>query len=190
LIKNTPKNYHYRPYLAENRLMAENITPKLTEFHITIDSDGRWFHEGGEITRKRMVALFATILSCDETGQHWLRTPVEYGPVEVADAAFIITAMHSEQTEDGQVITMTDNIDRQYELGGEFPLEIRTGGDGAIKPYLILERGVRARLSHPVYYELANLAEHNTDGMLGITSHQHFFSLETTDIPDSAGTDR
>ena len=37
---------------------------------------------------------------------------------------FIITAMHSEQTEAGQVITMTDNIDRQYELGSEFPLEI------------------------------------------------------------------
>jgi len=169
--------------------MAEQKTSRLTEFHINIDSDGRWFHEGGEITRKRMVALFATILSCDETGQHWLRTPVEYGPVEVADAAFIITSMHSAHTSDGQVITMTDNIDRVYELGREFPLELRAGNDGLVKPYLVLERGVRARLSHPVYYELASLAEHNQAGLAGVTSHNQFFSLEMPN-PDSTGTDR
>ena len=168
--------------------MTEQTSPKLTEFHMRIDADARWFHEGGEITRKRMVALFASILSCDETGQHWLTTPVEYGPVEVEDAAFIIIAMQVTSAAGIQVITMTDNIDRVYEVGTDFPLRLEAGKDGAIKPYLLLERGVRARLSHPVYYELASLAQtDHASGALGVTSHQQFFNLEQQDNPQPSG---
>ena len=159
--------------------MTEQKSPQLTEFHMHIDGDGRWFHEGGEITRKRMVALFATILSCDETGQHWLRTPVEYGRVEVVDAAFIITSMHIGSSTTGQIITMTDNIDRMYEVSAQYPIKMTADKQGIIKPYLLIERGLRARLSHPVYYELAAIA--HTDphtGAVGVTSHNQFFSLD------------
>ena len=40
----------------------------LDEFNIHIASDGRWFHEGGEIRRKAIVKLFASVLTKDAKG--------------------------------------------------------------------------------------------------------------------------
>ena len=65
------------------------------DFQMRIDQEGRWYHEGGLIKRIELVKLFANVLSVDEAGQHWLRTPDEFGQIEVEDAPFIITALTS-----------------------------------------------------------------------------------------------
>ena len=44
-----------------------------------IDQEGRWYHEGDLIKRIELVKLFARVLSVDEAGQHWLRTPLNLG---------------------------------------------------------------------------------------------------------------
>ena len=43
---------------------------KLEEYEIHIASDGRWFHQGGEIKRIAIVKLFASVLSRDNNGKY------------------------------------------------------------------------------------------------------------------------
>ena len=81
-----------------------------------IDKDGQWFHEGSLIKRAALVTLFSSVLSCDEAGQHWLRTPVEFGKIEVEDAAFVITAAEIEGRGEKAEIKLTDNIERVHLL--------------------------------------------------------------------------
>ncbi|MDD3798345.1 MAG: DUF1285 domain-containing protein, partial [Novosphingobium sp.] len=56
-----------------------------------IAADGRWFHDGGEITRPAMVRAFSRLLWRDAAGQHWLVTPQEKQSIAVDDAAFVAT---------------------------------------------------------------------------------------------------
>ena len=51
---------------------------------ISIDRDGRWFHEGSEIKRQELVSLFAGLLRREEDGGYYLVTPVEKVEVDVA----------------------------------------------------------------------------------------------------------
>ena len=52
-----------------------------------IAADGRWYHDGGEIKRPGMVRAFASLLTRDESGAHWLVTPHEKLSIEVEDAS-------------------------------------------------------------------------------------------------------
>ena len=49
---------------------------KAGEIDIRIDRQGDWYHGGSKIERKRMVALFSTIL-WHENGSYFLKTPHE-----------------------------------------------------------------------------------------------------------------
>ena len=92
-------------------------SPVERDFHMRIDQEGRWYHEGGLIKRIELVKLFANVLSVDEAGQHWLRTPVEFGRIEVEDAPFIITALASAGEKQDRVIIALDNLGRDYTIG-------------------------------------------------------------------------
>ena len=59
------------------------------ESHMRIAKDGRWFHEGAEIKRQEMVALFASLLRL-EGDKHYLVTPVEKAIIEVEDTPFVV----------------------------------------------------------------------------------------------------
>ena len=55
---------------------VERWNPSETaDSHMRIAADGTWFHEGRPITRPAMVRAFASLLTRDEGGQHWLVTP-------------------------------------------------------------------------------------------------------------------
>lgn len=58
------------------------------QIDMRIARDGRWFHEGGEIKRQALVALFASILRRDEDA-HWLVTPAEMLRITVDDTPFL-----------------------------------------------------------------------------------------------------
>ena len=128
-------------------------------FDIEIKADGRWFHEGGEIKRQGLVKLFASVLSCDEAGTHWLTTPVEKGRISVEDSAFVMNSLRCEGDGRTAKIYFTDNLDTETLLSADTPLSMRPSPqDGEIKPYLLLSKGLRARLLRPVFYELAEIA--------------------------------
>ena len=147
---------------------ANRPAPIEKDFQMRIDKDGQWFHEGSLIKRPALVALFSSVLSCDETGQHWLRTPVEFGKIEVEDAAFVITAAEIKGRGEGAEINLTDNVARVHLLSGANPLIFCKSplNPLVMQPYIQLEKGLLAKLSRPVYYQLASyIAEGNGAGL-------------------------
>ena len=154
------------------------------QFHIKIDGDGRWYHEGGEIHRKALVRLFSTVLKRDSDGVFWLETPVEKGRIEVEDAPFIATELTVDQAggatpDTHPALRFTTNVDDHVPLNAEHPLKMLPSPDGSgLRPYIEVRDGLLAKLSRPVYYELAARAVAGDDGRIGVWSHDHFFILE------------
>ena len=154
------------------------------QFHIKIARDGRWFHEGDEIHRKALVKLFSTVLKRDSDGVFWLETPVEKGRIEVEDAPFIATALTVDWADDvtpntHPALRFTTNVDDHVVLDAAHPLQMLPSPDGSgLQPYIEVRHGLLAKLSRPVYYELAARAVAGDDGRIGVWSHDHFFILE------------
>ena len=159
-------------------------TPVQRDFQMRIDQEGRWYHEGDLIKRIELVKLFAKVLSVDEAGQHWLRTPIEFGQIEVEDAPFVITALTSAGEREDRVIKASDNLGRDYTIGPDTRLFFKNQAAkyaalAESRPYLRLPEGLVARLSRPVWYELADLADDTDDkGVPGLWSSGIFFALQ------------
>jgi hypothetical protein len=163
-------------------------------FDIQITDDGSWYHEGGLIRRPALVKLFASVLQRADDGSFWLVTPVERGTITVADAPFIVVAMTVDGAGPGQVIRFWTNVEDEIVLSVANPLQMRapltgslamardgggdSGGDKIAVPYLIVRSGLEAKVSRPVYYELAALAVSGDDGVFGVWSSGAFFRLE------------
>ena len=154
------------------------------QFNIQIAADGRWFHDGGEIRRKALVKLFASVLKRDPVGVFWLETPVEKGRIEVADAPFIATRLIVQNV--GKAMTtayptfgLVTNVDDEVPLDAAHPIQMLPSPDsGGRRPYIEVRDGLLAKLSRPVYYELASHAVADQDGRMGVWSHNQFFALE------------
>ena len=118
-----------------------------------IASDGRWYHQGGEITRPAMVRAFASLLACDPDGRHWLITPVQKLAIEVEDAAFIATDVRA----DGDSLAFRLNTDDLVIAGPDHRL--RASGDiDAPAVYLSVRHGTEARLNRSTWAQLAEIA--------------------------------
>ena len=151
------------------------------QFDIRIAADGRWFHQGDEIRRIGLVKLFASVLMQDKTGDYWLVTPVEKGRITVDDAPFIVCEMLVESGADprSKEICFRTTLDEYIVLDALHPLLLRPAGRLLdFRPYVEVRNGLLAKLSRPVYYQLAEHAEKGPDGRLGVWSHQQFFALE------------
>ena len=154
------------------------------QFNIQIAADGRWYHDGGEIRRKALVKLFASVLKRDPAGVFWLETPVEKVRIEVADAPFIATRLIVENA--GTASTKADpafgfvtNVGDEVPLDAAHPIQLLASPDGdGTRPYIEVRDGLLAKLSRPVYYELASHAVAGQDGRMGVLSHNQFFALE------------
>jgi len=122
-----------------------------------IASDGKWYHQGGEITRPAMVRAFSGLLSRDGDGTHWLVSPFEKLGIEVEDAAFIATDMSVSEEADGPNIAFRLNTDDLVIAGPEHP--IRASGDPETPAlYVMVRRGVEARLNRSTYGQLIDHA--------------------------------
>ena len=123
------------------------------ESRMRIAADGKWYHDGSEITRAAMVRAFSGLLKRDEKGQHWLVSPFEKLSIEVEDACFIATDVN--ETEGNLAFRL--NTDELVVAGPENP--IRAAGE-ADSPalYLHVRRGCEARLNRSTYEQLAQIA--------------------------------
>lgn len=118
-----------------------------------IAADGRWYHQGGIISRPAMVRAFASLLMRDEAGQHWLVTPTQKLSIEVEDAAFIATDVRQE----GHALAFRLNTDDLVIAGPEHPL--RTAGRvESPAVYLSARHGTEARLNRSTWAQLAEIA--------------------------------
>lgn len=136
-----------------------------------IAADGTWYHEGRPIARPAMVRAFASLLTRDEAGRHWLVTPECRQSIEVEDAAFIAVDVRA----DGDSLAFRLNTDELVVAGPEHPL--RAAGEPETPAiYLAVRRGCEARLNRSTYLQLVEHALAGGDltvGSLGMT-----FSLE------------
>lgn len=139
------------------------------ESHMRIAADGRWYHEGGEITRAAMVRAFASLLWRDDAGQHWLVTPQEKLSIEVEDAAFIAIDVKQE----GDALAFRLNTDDLVIAGPDHP--IRAAGDPDVPAlYLGVRHGTEARLNRSTYAQVVEIALSQD---LTVTSRGATFSL-------------
>ena len=136
-----------------------------------IASDGRWFHQGSEITRPAMVRAFASLLKRDEAGQHWLVVPYEKLRIAVDDAPFIATDVIAR---DGTLVFRL-NTDDLVLAGPDNPL--RAAGDPETPAlYIMVRNGCEARLNRSTYAQLAELALSQGDDWT-VQSHGARFAL-------------
>lgn len=135
-----------------------------------ISADGRWFHDGSEITRPAMVRAFASLLTRDEDGQHWLVTPHEKLAIEVEDAAFQAIDLKQE----AESLAFRLNTDEFVVAGPDHPI-IAEGDAETPAIYVDVRHGTRARLNRSTYSQLAEIAL--ASGDLSVTSSGATFPL-------------
>ncbi len=154
----------------------------IKDLGIHIDRHGRWFYHGSPIERKELVCLFASALTRDQTGGYWLVTPSEMGRIAVEDVPFLAVELFASGGGTAQRLSLRTNVDEIVEVDADHPLTIATDPEsGEPSPYVQLDRGLSARLSRPVYYELVALAvpgERRGDCVaIGVWSAGHWFTL-------------
>ncbi len=118
-----------------------------------IAADGRWYHQGGPITRPAMVRAFASLLTRDAQGQHWLVTPTQKLSIVVDDAAFIVTDVR----QDGEALAFRLNSDDLVIAGPDHPIRV-AGDPDSPAVYLAVRHGTEARLNRSTWAQLAEIA--------------------------------
>jgi uncharacterized protein len=149
---------------------------RIGDSEMRITRDGRWYHQGGEITRPAMIRAFSSLLQCDADGQHWLVTPQERLSIAVDDAPLVAVAVHVSGTGTGQSLSFRLNSDDLVIADSEHPIIMRNT-DGGASPYLLARGRIWAKLVRSVYYELAEIALANGDDGNSVYSNGARFSL-------------
>jgi len=157
--------------------------PKLNlcgDIGLKIARDGTWFYQGSPIARKPLVKLFASVLRREDDGRYYLVTPVETVPIEVEDLPYVAVEMRREGSGEAQCLTFVSNVDETARAGPEHAIGFEPAPKGAVRPFVVMRGGLKARLARPVYYELAALAVDGPGGEgPGVWSGGVFFPFPT-----------
>ena len=167
------------------RLAEERKLPPVEQWNpshcgdsaMRIARDGTWYHEGSPIGRPAMVRLFSSILRREADGNYVLVTPVEKLDIAVEDAPFVAVELKSEGEGGGRNLAFRLNTGDLVVAGPDHRLRLEAREDGP-HPYLEVRAGLEARLSRPVYYELAEIALAEGAQPPGLWSKGAFFALE------------
>ena len=147
---------------------VDQWTPVETlDSEMEIRADGRWYHQGGPISRPAMVRAFSTLLMRDNSGQHWLVTPQDRQSIRVEDAAFVAIDVVQQ---DG-ALAFRLNTDDTVIAGPDHPLIAR--GDAETPAiYLAVRHGCEARLNRSTWGQLVDIAleKGGADGGLTVDS--------------------
>ncbi|MGB0847449.1 MAG: DUF1285 domain-containing protein [Thiolinea sp.] len=144
------------------------------EIDIVIRTDGTWLHEGTVFQRDSLVRLFASVLWFED-GIHYLKTPAEKMRIVVEEVAFFIPLLEvvAEGTPQQQLIFTSTYGDRVV-ADAEHAIEVEEDPEtGEPRPYLNMRYGMRGKLSRNVFYQLAELAELQTQGEQGDSVAQY-----------------
>ncbi|MCW8193474.1 DUF1285 domain-containing protein [Proteobacteria bacterium 005FR1] len=165
---------------------VEKWNPPLSgDIDIRIARDGRWYHEGSEIQRQKLVRLFSTILK-REGDDYFLVTPVEKWRIQVEDAPFVVVDFSRQGRGADQKFVFKTGTDDIVVADQEHPLWVETrkvGEDGATEesvPYIIVRKNLPALISRNVYYHLIEVALEEEQGeadRVGIRSCGETFYL-------------
>lgn len=150
---------------------------ELGDSEMRIASDGRWYHQGGEIRRPAMVRAFSSLLTRDPAGQHWLVTPFQRLSIKVDDAAFLATDMQVKSDAEGApTLAFRLNTDDLVICGPDHPLRV-TGTADVPAFYIAVRHGTEARLNRSTYGQLIEYALALGGEELAIESSGQRFAL-------------
>lgn len=185
--------------LKEAELASKSGLPPVDKWHperkhsidMRIARDGSWHYQGGEISRAKLVKLFASILIREDDGTYHLVTPVEQAQITVEDVPFIAVAMQVAGEGTQQTLAFTTSVGDVVVAGLDHSIRfdihpqteepapyVHVRGDGC--------RALEARINRAVYYDLVELgATHKVDGeeWFGVWSGNVFFKMQpATDL--------
>jgi len=121
-----------------------------------IESDGRWFHDGEEITHVRTWQYFSRTIKCDPDGTVYLTDGKVRINIEVKDAPLLVTAIRIEPA--GVRLRLHDETYVTLD-----PATIRFLG-GA--PYCTAREGLAAKFTTTAWMQLSDLIEESPDGFV------------------------
>jgi hypothetical protein len=159
--------------------------PDCGDMDMRIAADGTWFYGGTPIGRPALVRLFASVLT-REGARFVLKTPAEKIGITVEDAPFLAVDMAQEEGESGPVLVFRTNLDDLVRCGPGHDLRFVAGAqEGEVIPYIHVRRGLDARLTRALAFDLAALGEVRDQAgtpMFGVASSGVFYPM----LPASA----
>jgi uncharacterized protein len=154
--------------------------PFCGDIDMRIAADGTWFYMQSPIGRPALVKLFASVLK-REANKYFLVTPVEKVGIVVEDAPFLAVEMQTQEQTGSRLLRFRTNVDDWIECGPEHALRFEPEpASGGLKPYLYVRRGLWARLTRALFYDLVALGEErDVEGrrMFGVASQDSFFPM-------------
>ncbi|MFC0278772.1 DUF1285 domain-containing protein [Falsigemmobacter intermedius] len=150
------------------------------DLDMEIKRDGTWFYLGTPIGRPAMVKLFSSILKLED-GKYFLVTPVEKVGIRVEDAPFVAVDFRIEDPGPDQRLTFVTHVEDEVTAGPDHPIRVtRDPESGEPAPYVMVRRGLEARIDRKSFYRLIDLgehADHEGSRWFGIRSGGVFFPI-------------
>lgn len=158
--------------------------PDCGDIDMRIAADGTWFYQKTPIGRPALVRLFASVLK-REGEKYYLVTPVEKCGIGVDDAPFLAVELYVEQDSGGRILHFRTNVDDWVACGAGHALRFdpQPATEG-LKPYVHVRRGLWAKVTRPLFYDLVELGEEREVGgqrMFGVTSSGEFYAMAPAD---------
>lgn len=130
------------------------------DLDMEIKRDGTWFYLGTPIGRPAMVKLFSSILKLED-GKYFLVTPVEKVGIRVEEAPFVAVDFRIEDPGPDQRLTFVTHVEDEVTAGPDHPIRVtRDPESGEPAPYVMVRRGLEARIDRKSFYRLIDLGEH------------------------------
>lgn len=151
--------------------------PLCGDLDMRIAADGIWFYLGTPIGRPALVKLFSSVLK-REGDEHFLVTPVEKIRIRVDDAPFQAVEMQVDGEGGGRTLAFRTQVDDLLSVGPEHVLRFERAAKDGLKPYVHVRRGLWARLTRALTYDLLALGEMREvagEAMFGIAAAGHFY---------------
>jgi uncharacterized protein len=154
--------------------------PFCGDLDMRISADGTWFYLKTPIGRPALVKLFASVLK-REGDKYFLVTPVEKCGITVDDAPFLAVELDVEDDRSERRLNFRTNVDDWIACGPQHALRFEVeAGTGGLKPYLHVRRGLWAKVTRPLLFDLVELGEERElegKAMFGVTSRGRFFPM-------------
>lgn len=132
--------------------------PFCGDLDMRVAADGTWFYLGTPIGRPALVKLFSSVLK-REGDEHFLVTPVEKVRIQVEDAPLQAVEMQVDGEGDGRAIALRTSVDDLVSVGPDHGLRFERAAKDGLKPYVHVRRGLWARLTRALTYDLLALGE-------------------------------
>lgn len=153
--------------------------PFCGDIDMRIASNGQWFYMGTPIGRPALVKLFASVLKLED-GRFVLLTPVEKVGIIVEDAPFQAVEMAVDGEGETRQLAFRSNVDDLVSVSPEHALRFVKDDIGGVRPYVHIRRGLWARVTRALTYDLLALGEvqmHEGAEMFGVTAGGDFYPV-------------